>query len=317
MENKGPLVSFLIALYNKEKYVQECVDSCLNQTYQNIEVCIVDDGSTDKSFNIVKKLYSDNSRVKIYSFEKNQGKVSAYNKAYEMSSGDFYALVGADDVNLENRIEILLTRIIETKSNLSYGNLIKTDENLNKIGIFDGISFNKSIQRILRNNFISGGASLFDKHIAESVFPINREIIFEDWWISLIAILNYKVSFDTRPVALYRLNESNDNLVSNDDLKNVIKNNERLYSRDFIIYKKLLNLLESNRTHKDLKIIEQYISVNYIYKKNYLEKSFIRRIKNLIKIKGFNVDRWYLELLLITLFGSQFDYYKKLLKSKL
>ena len=147
-------ISFLIALYNKEEYIQECVDSCLNQTYDNVEVCIVNDGSTDKSLDIIYNLYSKNNKVKIFSFKNNKGKVFAYNKAYEFSSGDYFALVGADDVNLKNRIEVLLKEILLRNANLAYGNLIKTDRNLNKIELFEGISSDISIKRILRNNFI-------------------------------------------------------------------------------------------------------------------------------------------------------------------
>tara|TARA_R110001592_G_scaffold351175_2_gene648164 strand:+ start:862 stop:1812 length:951 start_codon:yes stop_codon:yes gene_type:complete len=307
-------ISFLIALYNKEEYIQECVDSCLNQTYDNVEVCIVNDGSTDKSLDIIYNLYSKNNKVKIFSFKNNKGKVFAYNKAYEFSSGDYFALVGADDVNLKNRIEVLLKEILLRNANLAYGNLIKTDRNLNKIELFEGISSDISIKRILRNNFISGGASLFDKNIANCVFPINSEIKFEDWWISIISILKFKTIFVNKPIALYRLNESNDNLISNENVKIVIENNKKLYQRDFIIYDKLSVMLEENNIVRK-EMIKKHIIINKLYKKNYIEDSFLIRMSNLLKVKFVILNRWYIETVLISFFGSRFDYFKKYLKN--
>ena len=302
-------ISFLIALYNKEEYIQECVDSCLNQTYDNVEVCIVNDGSTDKSLDIIYNLYSKNNKVKIFSFKNNKGKVFAYNKAYEFSSGDYFALV-----NLKNRIEVLLKEILLRNANLAYGNLIKTDRNLNKIELFEGISSDISIKRILRNNFISGGASLFDKNIANCVFPINSEIKFEDWWISIISILKFKTIFVNKPIALYRLNESNDNLISNENVKIVIENNKKLYQRDFIIYDKLSVMLEENNIVRK-EMIKKHIIINKLYKKNYIEDSFLIRMSNLLKVKFVILNRWYIETVLISFFGSRFDYFKKYLKN--
>ena len=68
----GVLVSVIIPLYNRENTIQRAVDSVLNQTYSNIEVLVVDDGSTDNSVEMLKKYHNDN-RVKIFCQESNQG----------------------------------------------------------------------------------------------------------------------------------------------------------------------------------------------------------------------------------------------------
>jgi glycosyltransferase involved in cell wall biosynthesis len=306
-------VSFLIALYNKEKYVIQCVDSCLNQNYKNIEVCIVDDGSTDNSLRIVESYYANNDKVIIGALKVNSGKVVAYNKAYQLSSGKYFALVGADDVNLKNRVSSLLKPMLDKKINMTYGNLIKTDENLNEIELFDGISPKISLKKIVRNNFISGGASLFDSNIANYIFPINEEIGFEDWWISIISILKFRVSFVNTPVALYRLNDTNDNLISNDTTKLVVQNNKKLFKRDFIIYDKLTEHLKNN-DFREKKKIKKYILLNTIYKKNYIEENFFKRIHNLFNINFISLNRWYIETIFISIFGSNFDFIKKYVK---
>ena len=87
---KLPLVSFIIAAYNEESYIEECITSCINQTYSNVEICITDDGSTDNTWNIINKYYSNNpaKNLKIDRFHKNKGKIAAFNNSFAMSSGD-------------------------------------------------------------------------------------------------------------------------------------------------------------------------------------------------------------------------------------
>lgn len=309
-----PLISFLIALYNKEKYVIECIESCLNQTYKNIEVCIVDDGSSDKSLTIIKKLYSDNEKVKIYYFKKNRGKVSAYNKAYEISSGNYFALVGADDVNLKNRLYILYEHLKNTGSNLVYGKLIKTDANLNHIGNLESISSKISVKKIIINNFIAGGSSLFDRKIATSIFPLDKNMQYEDWWLSLVSILKFNVSYIDKNIGLYRLNESNDNLISTKNILSVVENNKKLYKRDFHIYQKILEFVKDNDINYDKYEIFKYIEISKVYKTNYIESKFSKRMSNLLKTKYIILDYFYVELLFTTIFGNKFDVFKKIIK---
>lgn len=101
----NPLVSILIPVYNAENYVAEAIESALNQTYKNIEIIIVDDGSTDKSWEIIesyRKKYPN--IIKTYQQE-NKGACAARNKAFELSSGQYIQYLDADDLLAENKIE--------------------------------------------------------------------------------------------------------------------------------------------------------------------------------------------------------------------
>ena len=90
-----PLVSVLMPLYNKADFVAEAIESVLNQTYPNIEIIIVDDGSTDNGFEIAKRYES----TKIFLFkQENKGVSSARNTAFRHSKGDFIQFLDADDV---------------------------------------------------------------------------------------------------------------------------------------------------------------------------------------------------------------------------
>lgn len=97
-----PLVSILIPVYNAGEYLQPSVESILSQTYSNLEIFIIDDGSTDGCIDSIADL--DDSRIHIMTQE-NAGKPTALNRALEEVSGMFYAIQDADDISYPHRIE--------------------------------------------------------------------------------------------------------------------------------------------------------------------------------------------------------------------
>jgi len=104
-------VSIIIPVYNAEKYLEECLESAINQSYSDIEIIAVDDGSTDNSPKILKK-YSN--KIKILT-KKNGGVASAINSGIKEMTGEWFKLLGADDVLYPNAVEIL----IEETSNIT------------------------------------------------------------------------------------------------------------------------------------------------------------------------------------------------------
>lgn len=111
------LVSVVIPVYNAQKYLNECVDSLLQQTYKNIEVILVDDGSTDESPKICDSYLSD-SRVKVY-HRKNGGLSSSRQFGFEQSSGEFIMTIDSDDFIVSDCIEKLLRNIEDYKSDIA------------------------------------------------------------------------------------------------------------------------------------------------------------------------------------------------------
>ena len=95
-----PLVSVLIPLYNAEQYIGGAIESCLEQSYKNIEVVVVDDHSTDQSLNIAKKY--EGERVHVFS-NPGKGAQSARNFAYQCSKGNLVKFHDADDLKLRAR----------------------------------------------------------------------------------------------------------------------------------------------------------------------------------------------------------------------
>jgi len=100
--NSNPLVSIIIPAYNAEKYIKRALESALAQTYKNIEIIVIDDGSTDKTAEIVKN-YKD-PRI-IYLFQKNQGQGSARNNGIKKSQGEYITFLDADDYYFPQKVE--------------------------------------------------------------------------------------------------------------------------------------------------------------------------------------------------------------------
>lgn len=101
----NPIVSIICLCYNHERFVRESIESVLNQTYQNIEIIVVDDASTDGSRGVIDAIVRERDVVKKVLLEKNVGLCSAFNIGWRMASGDFIVDFATDDVMLPERIE--------------------------------------------------------------------------------------------------------------------------------------------------------------------------------------------------------------------
>lgn len=204
------LVSYLIPLYNKEDYIVEAVESVLKEASEelDVEVCIVDDGSTDSSLSLVRSQFSANPKVKIHAFPKNQGKNAAFNSAFEMAQGEFICLLGADDYLVQGRTQKLLDKA-KTTGNSVYGGLYRYDHDAAKT-IGQVLPAQPSYLKNLLGSSLSGGCALLWRKDAQRVFPLPEKLKFEDWWISFFLLQADRVCVLAEPVLFYRLHGGND-----------------------------------------------------------------------------------------------------------
>lgn len=152
------LISIIVPVYNKEKYIEKCINSIISQTYNNLEIIIVDDGSSDNSLKICKKIAKNNINIKV--IQKNNGGVSsARNVGINNANGKYISFIDIDDIVENNMIEILYNNLINNKSQLSicsyYVNPLnkKVDNEINinfnkeefykNINIYKGFCWNK------------------------------------------------------------------------------------------------------------------------------------------------------------------------------
>lgn len=114
-----PLISVIIPTYNREKKIHVALDSLLNQTFQDFEVVIVDDGSVDKTAQVIEKYKKIDSRFK-YFYQKNAGVSSARNKGIKEAKGDYVSFLDSDDYYEFTFLEKMYSKIIEKKADVCY-----------------------------------------------------------------------------------------------------------------------------------------------------------------------------------------------------
>lgn len=103
MPTKTPRVSVLMSAYNSEKYIAEAIESVLNQTFTDFEFIIINDGSTDKTPEIISEHAKQDKRIKFIDLKKNSGLIAALNKGLDLCQGEYIARMDSDDISLPTR----------------------------------------------------------------------------------------------------------------------------------------------------------------------------------------------------------------------
>lgn len=125
MQKDFPLVSVLICAYNTEKYMAQCLDAIINQTYKNLEVIVVNDGSTDNTLNLIKSFSKKDSRIILINNNENYGFVKSLNIGLSYAHGEYIARTDADDITEANWIETLIQELIKNSDIIAIGSYIK------------------------------------------------------------------------------------------------------------------------------------------------------------------------------------------------
>lgn len=187
------MISVIVPVYNVEKYLEECLNSIQNQTYTDIEVILVNDGSIDNSAVICEKYCKHDNRFKLIN-QKNQGQSVARNNGVEASTGEFIAFVDSDDIILTNYLETLMqymteeVDIVESKFTI-HKNEFRSETLGEPRILFEGNS--DEAVKIFPNHILSVNpvTKLYRRSIVESV-PYLVGVIFEDIY-SGIGMLKY------------------------------------------------------------------------------------------------------------------------------
>lgn len=296
----GKKVSFLVAVYNGAPFVEECIDSCLNQTYPEVEVCVTDDGSQDQTLEILTRRYGADPRVIIDSFPENRGKVAAYNRCFARASGEFLLVFGADDVNFPDRLERSLEQIQGTACDLLIGGFDIVDEGLNRVGMYrpEVLHGARLKSRLIENNIVSGGGLLFNRNIARDVFPIPASLLFEDWWIVFNAVFSEKereICFIDRSLFQYR--QHGGNTVGMD--KGKIRADYRRHFAYYALFRERLQALGDNENLRRVDRVEAFKSV-------LVQESLWRRLPGLAASFA-RLDKFTLKGLLAFFLGEDYD----------
>lgn len=203
--NTSPLVSIIMTTYNGAEFLKAQLDTIIAQTYPNIELIIVDDHSTDNTFEILQQYSNTFPNIRVYKNDSNIGYIKNFEKGIILAAGKYIALSDQDDIWDVDKIKILMSnwgtesivycnsKLIDRKGNDL--NLKMSD--IKKLGTYhDYLPF-------LIGNCVSGHALIMRKDFALNVMPFPNECP-HDWWLAYAAVCNNGVKFIDKILVQYR-----------------------------------------------------------------------------------------------------------------
>lgn len=194
-----PIVSIITPTYNHERFIAQCIQSVLSQTYPHWEQLIIDDGSSDRTEEIISEF--KDSRIK-YIRQENKGiwRLSeAYNKALDLSRGDYIAILEGDDFWPQDKLEIQIRKFAGDDTVLSWGRAKNVDINGNLLGVlpkevksFMGLSRERVLGRLLLGNAMHSCTVICRKSALQSIggFKQAKDMPYVDYptWLELSLI---------------------------------------------------------------------------------------------------------------------------------
>ena len=209
-------ISIVIPVYNTEKYVEKCIESALNQSYPDIEILVINDGSTDSTELLLKKF---ENKIKIIN-KKNGGTASALNMGIKNMTGDWFKWLSADDILKFNAIEKLVFEIQKLDKNaencIFYSNYDLIDKNGKIIDTFEEPN-NNSLDTFQRNIILldhyygNGTTSIMHKSIFDKCGIFDETLGYKDdyeFWLRCCLLYDYKLYLVNENLAQYRIHES-------------------------------------------------------------------------------------------------------------
>jgi exopolysaccharide biosynthesis predicted pyruvyltransferase EpsI/glycosyltransferase involved in cell wall biosynthesis len=284
----SPLVSVIIPIYNVEQYLEQCLVSVIHQTYKNIEIILVNDGSLDNSLEICKQWEEKDSRIRIID-KVNGGLSDARNVGLSVSKGELILFVDSDDWISINMVENMINEMQKSDTDLVVCDFIKAypDGNMQKNISIDFPSTVISVERFLElsleDNLLTSHVwrRLYKKQLLiENLFPKGKN--FEDIFV-VSKIINgvRNVSILNDALYFYRMNPSG--IVSDINYKNTEDHLEAtifMFSEIVRLYPRLKSTADS-MLPKKLKII--FRDAQNIKSDDSRKALLIKRIKKLLK----------------------------------
>lgn len=213
MIKKMPLVTIIVPVYNTKKYLNECLLSLYNQTYKNIEVIIVDDGSTDGSTKIIDNFYRKykNKTLVLTNTKPSGSGEKASNFGIRSAKGKYVAIMDSDDISIPRRIE---KQVNFLEKHLDYF-LVSTsaevvDENSDKIASLNvGKNYKKILSDIYLRNSIINSSVMFRKSEIDGDFYKIKYPFFNDYYSWFYYLSTGKKIFSLKNrLVKYRINLS-------------------------------------------------------------------------------------------------------------
>lgn len=241
------LVSIIVPVHNSGKYLKNCLDSIIDQSYKNIEILAIENGSTDDSLKILNN-YKDKIKLIVL---KEAGLSRARNEGLKLATGEYIAFVDSDDTIEHEMIEKLVISIEREKSDLAICNFREIDENSNRVVNRYAFPLKTINSKEIVENLVQFNCAIWNKLYKKSIIDENR-IIFPE-----------NLKYEDMPFVLEYLSKS----------KVISKVNEFLYN--YLIHDKSEQTTVNSKVYDIFKILE---ICSRFYSKDELESIFIREL---------------------------------------
>jgi len=262
IEEKKPLVSVIIPCYNGEKFIGEAIDSVLNQTYQNWELIIVDDGSTDNSKDIILKYTTINNKITLTEHKCNKGIAKTKNAGIANTRGKYIAFLDQDDIWLQQKLELQIKCFEEESNDIGVvcTGMIFTDSNMKPLNVFRGFN-GKDQKKLIKSLYLettnSSSIMMVRKECFDGIGIFNEDLVGWDDYEFLMRLATIsQIKYISKPLVKKRIHQNNaQRLIA------VQNETEKVFSRIVMLHpflKKYKNLKESNRLYANsIKLFEQ------------------------------------------------------------
>jgi len=204
-----PRISFVIPAHNAQKYLTDAIRSCLEQTIKQVEVVVVNDGSTDGTRELVDWMAKVESRVVPVHLEKNVGRSAARNIGNKHATGSIICVLDSDDLCTKNRARDTLAIFELKKADVVYGPFFTINELGAILNRVQAAPFNKEIAIRRKLNFICHSTMAYRREVLDHVTydeGVYSELGFDDWKFQWDCYLrNFKLCPTKAPLAYYRV----------------------------------------------------------------------------------------------------------------
>lgn len=214
-----PLVSIIMANHNYGSYIGRAIESVLNQSWQNLELVICDDGSTDDSLDSIRRYQSQDDRVKLIAHDVAQGQGVAFNSAYQKCRGEIICILDSDDTYFPEKIE-RITRHFQNHPTIGLlshsGNMIDADDRFLcgmpfRTRLEHGWMGERVLERGGRWSHMPGGGTCIRREVARYLFPVPADVhrMYADGYLYTLGALLTEISSIPEPLYNYRIHGRN------------------------------------------------------------------------------------------------------------
>jgi glycosyltransferase involved in cell wall biosynthesis len=220
-----PPISVVVCTYNGAKYIEEQLASITGQSYAVAEIIVVDDASTDETFEVLERAAARDNRIALYRNEVNLGFTANFEKAMKMANHDFIAIADQDDVWHLHKIEKLMAAFLPEGAaiycdSIRFSKTVPSNPVANKKN--RRIS-GTQVRKLAMYNTVSGHALIIRKSLLEHALPIPSAIYY-DWWLALQAVANGGLQFLDEILVYQRAHDNNVTIAKNTSEKELRDN---------------------------------------------------------------------------------------------